>query len=347
MSPTLTSRPLAALVLLATACAANGPDAAPSAFAPPSRGEREVAVSAIPGIVPEGAAWSLVWQGNETADGMVAAPDGALWFAQEQTASIIALDPDDHEATVHMTDTDFAGSLSINTRGELFAVQRTCTDPGLPDDETCAVPTKVTMMAPERHPLAESFADGRRLGRLNDLAADSKGGVYFTVGGAYYASPEGVVSTVVEGEGVRTNGIILSPDERTLYVTNGPTVLAFDVQADGSTIGRRDFALLDAGDSGDGMTVDSEGRLYVTGVGLGTSLYVFDADGERLGVLPTPRQPVSIAFAGRDKRTLYLSAMGAVDPDGREHSTPDGVRNTAMSIYRIDLVSQGFAGRAK
>jgi gluconolactonase len=307
---------------------------------------REVDVTAIPGVVADDAAWTLVWQGNETADGMVAAPDGGLWFAQEQTASIVALSPDD-QASVYMTDTGFAGSLSINTRGELLAVQRTCTDPGLPDDENCAVPTAVAVLEPTRRLLADRFADGRTLGRLNDLAADSRGGAYFTVGGAYYASPEGVVSTVVEGDGVRTNGVVLSPDEKTLYVTNGPVVLAFDVAADGSTSNQRSFATLDEGDSGDGMAVDSEGRLYVTGVGLRTNLYVFDATGARLGVIPTPRQPVSIAFSGPGKSTLYLSGMGALDPDGREHTVPEGVRNTAMTVYKLPLLAHGFEGRAK
>lgn len=336
-----------AACLLVAACAGDLPPAPAASANPPSPySAREVDVTAIPRVVAEDAEWTLVWQGAETADGMVAAPDGSLWFAQEQTASIVALSPDD-EATIYMTDTGFAGSLSINTRGELFAVQRTCTDPGLPDDETCAVPTAVTMLEPERRVLADRFADGRTLGRLNDLAADSRGGAYFTVGGAYYAGPGGMVSTVVDGEGVRTNGVVLSPDERTLYVTNGPVVLAFDVQPDGSTSNRRDFATLDAGDSGDGMAVDSEGRLYVTGVGLRTNLYVFDATGVRLGVIPTPRQPVSIAFAGADKSMLYLSGMGAIDPDGREHTVPDGVRNTAMTVYKLAMSSQGFAGRAK
>jgi gluconolactonase len=307
--------------------------------------ERVVDVDAIPGVIADDAAWTLVWQGTETADGAIAAPDGALLFAQEQTNSIIRLGPDD-AAPVVMTGTEGAGSLAGNAEGRLFAVQRTCTDPGLHNPD-CAAPTKVVALTPEPRVLASSFADGRGLGRLNDLVADRRGGAYFTVGGAYYASPEGAVSTVVEGEGVRTNGIMLSPDEATLYVTNGPVVLAFDVGADGATSNARDFARLDDGDSGDGMAVDAEGRLYVTGVSLRTNLYVFDPDGARLSVIPTPRQPVSIAFAGSDRRTLYLTAMGALDPDGGEHSTPEGVRNTAMTVYKIAMLAAGYGGRAK
>jgi gluconolactonase len=246
-----------------------------------------------------------------------------------------------------MSGTNGTGSVSMNTRGELLAVQRTCTDPGLPDEEGCDEPTKVAVLAPEPRALADSFADGRGLGRLNDLTADSRGGAYFTVGGAYYASPDGEVSTVVERPGVRTNGIVLSPDERTLYVTNGGEVLAFDVAEDGSTSNERVFARLEDGDAGDGMAVDSEGRLYVTSVIGFWGIYVFSSEGERLGFIPTPRQAVSTAFAGPEKRTLYVTGMGAVDADGQEHAVPEGARNTAMTVYRIDMLAQGFEGRAK
>lgn len=335
-----TALALSAAGLLAAACVT-----APAVPPRPSVA-RPADVAAIPGVVAESAAWTLAWHGTATADGMIAAPDGGLLFAQEQTDRIIHLAPDD-AATLYMSNTEGAGSVSMSTRGELLAVQRTCTDSGLPDAEHCSDPTKVAVLAPEPRVLATSFADGRGLGRLNDLVADSRGGAYFTVGGAYYAAPDGTVTTVVEGEDVRTNGIVLSPDERTLYVTNGDVVLAFDVGEDGATSNRRDFARLEEGDFGDGMTVDSEGRLYVSSVVGAWGVYVFSPEGERLGFIPSPRQAVSVAFAGPEKRTLYLSAMGALDADGQEHAVPEGARNTAMSVYRLDMLAEGFEGRAK
>jgi hypothetical protein len=95
-------------------------------------------------------------------------------------------------------------------------------------------------------------------GVINDLTADSKGGVYFTHGGLFYADPKGVVKQY--GEGLRTNGVVLSPDEKVVYVTNGNSVAAFDVQADGSLTNQRVFVMLPSG-GGDGMTIDSQGRL--------------------------------------------------------------------------------------
>jgi gluconolactonase len=175
------------------------------------------------------------------------------------------------------------------------------------------------------------------------LIADGKGGAYFTVGGIYYVNAQGIVSTVADQD-IRTNGLMLSTDGRVLYVTNGTAVLAFDVLADGSTRNRREFAGL-AGDTGaDGMAIDAAGRLYVSAA---SGVHVLSPQGAHLGLIPTPRQPISLAFAGPQKRTLYAAQMGAIGPDGKAWSTPTGVRNTAMTIYRIAMLTEGFKGRAK
>jgi gluconolactonase len=171
---------------------------------------------------------------------------------------------------------------------------------------------------------------------------DQKGGAYFTVGGAFYANPAGRVTSL--GENIRANGIILSRDERTLYITNGTSILAFDVQPNGTTTNRREFATLEAGGSGDGLAIDAAGRLYVTSA---PGVQVFDLEGKYLGLIPTPRAVISVAFSGPDKRTLYVVGSGALGPDGREFVTPEGVRNNAKTIYRLPLLAQGFRGRAK
>jgi gluconolactonase len=207
----------------------------------------------------------------------------------------------------------------------------------------CNDMTAVAQLLPERKVLAMTFANGAPLGRLNDLIADGKGGAYFTVGGAYYVSPAGVVSTVADQD-IRSNGVMLSPDGRTLYVTNNTTVLAFDVRADGTTGNRRDFGTLDGDDGGDGMAVDAEGRLYVTG---NKGVHVLSPRGEHLGLIPTPRRPISVAFSGPDKNLLYAPSSGAVGPDGKAWATPETIRNTAMTIYRLPMLAQGYKGRPK
>jgi gluconolactonase len=305
-------------------------------------GERPAAIAALPGVVAADATWELVWADFKTADGLVPMPDGGILFAQEQTDTIRRLDGANHEM-VYLANTQGTGAVSFDAQGRLFGVQRTCTDSARPYYQSCALLTNVAMLAPQYRLLANSFADGRPLGRVNDVMADGKGGAYFTVGGVYHVTEHGVVTVVAEQD-IRTNGLLLSADGKTLWVTNTDRVVAFDVAADGSTTNRRDFGAL-AGDTGaDGMAVDADGRLYVTA---SQGVHVLNRDGTHLGLIPTPRVPISLCFAGPGKKTLYVAQMGAVGPDGKPWNTPQGVRNTAMTLYRLPMLAAGYAGRPK
>jgi gluconolactonase len=308
-------------------------------FAQPS-GPRDVVVTPIEGVIGAGATWKIAWQGPDNADGLVGTPDGGVLFAQEQPSRVRKLDANDN-VSVYVEGTDGAGALALDSAGRLVAVQRTCTDPGL--NKPCSEPTKIAIVHPEneRKVLADRF-EGKPLGRLNDLVVSRQGVVYFTVGGAYAVGPGGRVVAI--GESVATNGIMLSPDERVLYVTNGRTIAAFDIQSDGSARNQREFARLEAGGSGDGMAIDAAGRLYVTSQ---PGIQVFSSGGTYLGVIPTPRNVISVAFSGIDRKTLYVVGSGALGADGKELTTPAGVRNNAKTIYKIPMMAEGFKGRAK
>ena len=167
-------------------------------------------------------------------------------------------------------------------------------------------------------------------GVINDLTADSNGGVYFTMGGLFHSDPKGIVTRY--GENLATNGVVLSPDEKTLYVTNSGTVAAFDVQPDGSLKNQRQFVELPSGD-GDGMTIDAQGRLYVTA---GPAVHVVAPDGKLLGSIPAPYGLITAAFAGKDKRTLY-AVVSLIDPMRLQHAY----------VYSIPMSAQGYEGRAK
>ena len=79
----------------------------------------------------------------------------------------------------------------------------------------------------------------------------------------------------------------------------------------------------------------------------GPGVQVFGPEGRYLGLIPTPRSVISVAFSGPDKKTLYVVGSGALDPDGTEHSEPIGRRNNAKSIFKIPMLAEGFKGRAK
>lgn len=316
--------------------------AAASGQEPLLAGEQAAVITAIPGVIAPDAKWELVWAGFETADGIVGTADGGVLFAQEQTDTLRKLDANNKEY-VYMKNVPGPGAVSIDARGRVYSVLRTCTDPGKWHYQSCNELTRVVQLAPESRVLASSFPDGRPLGRLNDLIADGNGGAYFTVGGAYYVNPEGKVITV-EDRNLTSNGIMLSRDGKTLYVTNNTVVIAFEVAKDGTTSKRRDFVSLNGDNGGDGMAIDNEGRLYITG---SKGIHVASEKGEYLGLIPTKRRPITLAFAGADKSILYAPSMGAVGPDGKAWTTPEGTRNTAMTVYRIHMQSRGFAGRPK
>ena len=157
---------------------------------------------------------------------------------------------------------------------------------------------------------------------------------------AVYYIPPGGEPVRIEENMIRPNGIQLSRDERTLYISdsNGDHVIAWDIQPNGLVENRRDFGTLqgrsnrDNGLGGirtfaDGMAVDSEDRLYVA---TGGGIEVLSSRGEHLGTIPVrcpPRDCQNVAFGGPSKQTLYIAGAG--------------------SLYRVALIARGLAERAK
>jgi len=301
------------------------------AGAPPAaQGERAYSVTAIPGVIAADQKWKFIWQqAGNNGDGIVGTNDGGLLIAQNDSSDVLKLDRNG-KTSVAYKDTHTGGALSMSPKGALFVVER-------------GLRQRVEQLAPQRRVHADMFM-GEPLdcigGVINDITADSKGGVYFTMGGLFYADRTGKVTRY--GENLNTNGVILSADEKTLYVTNGMfgapmgAVAAFDVQPDGSLTNQREFVKLMAG-GGDGSTIDSEGRLYVTS---GAGVEVIDKTGKHLGVIPTPRGIISCAFGGSDKKTLFGLLRGGTDADGND------VANVAQ-VWSIPMIAQGYKGRAK
>ncbi len=298
--------------------------AAPATFPPPPA---EYTVAAIPGVIAAGQKWTKVWEvSGNNADGVLADKNGDLLIAQNHNSAVVKLDKNGKVSTVY-TDTHTGGALSMNKKGELFMVQR-------------GLHANVTQLTPKRRIIADKQPNGDPLdclgGVINDLTADSRGGAYFTMGGLFYASPNGVVTRY--GEGLNTNGVVLSADEKTLYVTNGAfgapmgAVAAFDVQSDGSLMNQREFVKLPTG-GGDGLTIDSENRLYVTA---GPNLHVIGPDGKLVGTIPAPYGLITAAFAGKDKKTMY-AVVSLSDPNRLQHAY----------VYSIPMLAQGYKGRAK
>lgn len=282
---------------------------------------RPYTITEIPGVIAAGQQWKEVWEevGNN-ADGIIATKDGGVMVAQNDKSDVVKIERNGKASVAYM-DTNTGGALSMNKKGELFLNSR-------------GLHQAILELAPKRQVFVDKY-NGDPIdcigGALNDLAADSKGGIYFTMGGLFYASPKGEITKY--GENLATNGIVLSADEKILYVTNGPALVAFDVQPDGSLTNQREFARWEMG-GGDGSTIDSMGRLYVT---TGAGVRVIGPDGKNLGLIPTPYGLISAVFSGPDKKTLYVVT-----------NTREGdLKVNPVRVLTVQMIAQGYKGRAK
>jgi gluconolactonase len=127
----------------------------------------------------------------------------------------------------------------------------------------------------------------------------------------YYVAPDGSVTRLIDNLQA-PNGVILSTDEKTLYVapTEQQEVWAYPIESPGKIGQGRIFCTVkQAGEKdnsgGDGVTIDSAGNLYVaTQLGL----QVFAPDGKPLGVISFPEQPANVTFGPPEQKTLFVTA---------------------------------------
>lgn len=169
-----------------------------------------------------------------------------------------------------------------------------------------------------------SHYQGLALNSPNDLAVRSDGTLYFTdpdyglpgerelpFNGLFRLTPEGILAAEWEGSPPddQPNGVALSPDERTLYVTDTASgeVHAWSVATDGSLSDRRVFA--DGLSTPDGMCLDRLGNVWVATWGEG--VVVLSPSGARIAVLSAPTAATNCAFGG-DGRDLWVTGQTAL-----------------------------------
>ncbi len=199
--------------------------------------------------------------------------------------------------------------------------------------------------------LTDSFG-GKKYNQPNDITVDSKGRVYFsdprygprdgmeqldkdgkTVEGVYRIDTDGKVHRVIGREVDRANGVLVSADDKFLYVadnnndTGGArTLWRFDLK-DGEVDLKSKKKIYDwgKGRGPDGLKQDDKGRLYVAG-GLNKpnppaepaddvkgGIYVLSPEGKLLEFLPVPTDEVTnCAFGGEDRKTLYITGGGVL-----------------------------------
>jgi sugar lactone lactonase YvrE len=282
---------------------------------------------AIPGVLAAGQRWRKVWEGTGNNTDGATGTDKGLLLAQNDLSQVIEISLADGSVEVLAKDTLTGGALAVLPNGELYLGTR-------------ALNRGIWRLSPRQ--LFTNTMNGEPLeclgpAVLNDMVADKKGGIYMTMGGVYYANARGVVSGRYGRVG--GNGIVVSPDDKTLYVTGrlpgatppadlklpagAPTptggIVAFDIQPDGSLTNERQFAW--AGN--DGSAVDTAGRIYTPGNG---GAWVIDpANGQFLGYFPTPAGTHGLHFGGPGRRTLFSLQL-----------------NAQTSVHAIDTLVRGY-----
>jgi len=175
---------------------------------------------------------------------------------------------------------------------------------------------------------------GQRFNQTNDLWIDPRGGVYLSdpMYGSkpktpsdehvYYVTPGRKQVIRVTSDLVRPNGLVGTPDGKTLYVGDhaGGKTYRYAVNDDGTLRDKTLFAPLGS----DGMTIDGDGNVYMTT----DAVVVYNAAGRQIARIEVPQQPTNLCFAGKDGRTLVITAGTALYA---VETTRSGVNNGPTS----------------
>lgn len=272
-----------------------------------------------------------LWDEGEFTEGPCLGPDGNIYFSDIGNR-IMKFDPAAKKTTVFRDPSGRSNGLKFDKKGRLIACEGANTGGN----------RRISVTEPDGKvkALAEKY-NGKRLNSPNDLTLDSKGRIYFTdpryVGdekleldtqSVYRIDPDGTVTKIVV-DVKKPNGIVLSPDQKTLYLAESNAdpkearlLLAYPLNADGSVgIGKK---LHDFGDDRgiDGMTVTADGHIVATaGKGKTAGVSIFTPEGKRVGFLSTPEDPSNCCFGGKELKTLYITA--------------------GKSLYRIETLMTG------
>jgi gluconolactonase len=266
-------------------------------------------------IVPEGSLLERLGTGFQFTEGPVwNAVGGFLLFSDIPANRIYAWSPDKN-VTLFREPSGNSNGLTYDREGRLILCEHGTRR--LSILETSEVYTV----------LSERFS-GKRLNSPNDAVVKSDGTIYFTdppygiqpeeqelpFQGVFRFDPEHHNLTLLVDDFDRPNGLAFSPDEHVLYIADSSSrrhIRAFTVRPDGTLSEGRIFAAIDSESPGnpDGMKIDEEGNLYSAAA---EGIWVFSADGENLGIIPTPETPANCAWGAEDGRSLYITARTSI-----------------------------------
>ncbi len=169
-----------------------------------------------------------------------------------------------------------------------------------------------------------TYYENKKLNGPNDIWVDLKGGIYFTdpyyqreywkrkeaeiiEKNVYYISPDTKEVSVIATGFVQPNGIIGTPDGKTLYVADigDKKTYTYTIEQNGSLTNRKLFTNMGS----DGMTIDNLGNIYLTGKGV----TIFNKNGEKIYHIPINEDwTANVTFGGKNQDILFITAMSSI-----------------------------------
>ena len=264
------------------------------------------AIGAEQGVIAPGAKVEKLAGGFEFTEGPIADSVGNVYFTDQPNDRILKWGVDGKLSTF-LSPCGRANGLYFDRKGNLLA----CADQ---DNQLWSIDPagKVTVLVKDYK--------GKLLNGPNDLWVRPDGGLYFTdpfykrpywkrgpmeQDGqcVYYLPPGGRGLVRVADDLKQPNGIIGTPDGKKLYVADigaGKTY-AYDVGADGTLTGKTLFCEMGS----DGMTIDDQGNVYLTGRGV----TVFDKTGRKVEHIAVDEPwTANVCFGGKDRQALFITA---------------------------------------
>jgi gluconolactonase len=274
-------------------------------------------------LIPRDATLQTFASGLRFTEGPVWDPKGFLYVSDEELNKIFRIYGDGHkEELISLGDPD----------GNTYDSHQRLLD--------CASYLRAIIRidaAGKYEVLADKF-EGKRFNSPNDVVMGPDGAIYFTdptldlqagekkelpFQGVFRLDSKGQV-TLLTSELSQPNGLAFSPDGRRFYVDDSEkrNIRVYDFRPNGTLENGRVFGE-EPGSKGegvpDGMKVDQQGNIYVTGPG---GIWIWDPSGRHLGTIQTPEQPANLAWGDPDLDTLYITAT--------------------TSVYRLQTSAHGF-----
>ena len=259
------------------------------------------------GIIVPGANPEKVAGGFTFTEGVASDAKGDVYFSDIPASRIHFYDNTD-QGKIFLENSNRANGLHVDQNGNIIACE------GAEGGRLVQITSRGSITV-----IADGY-DGKSFNSPNDLWESPKGGYYMTdprYGRSrdnlpqdgehvYYITGEGKSVVRVTDDLVRPNGVTGTEDGSMLYVADqgaGKTY-RYTILEDGTLSGKQLFA----DEGSDGMTIDSQGNVYLTN----SAVKVYNPVGRLIETIEVPESPTNVSFGGKDGKTLYITARTSV-----------------------------------